>query len=118
MQTKDNTPLITDQLLAEMAAPDVQASMGEWDDEARAFLAIAIPEMAAELLQRRQALCIAVHPKAAQQSIERAREIIRAPDPISQRELMAACQTLLMHSRDADEQAAARNIIAEMEAAA
>lgn len=118
MQTKENTPLITDQALAEMAAPDVQACMGEWDDATRAFLAIAIPEMAAELLQRRQALCIAIHPKAAEQSIERARAIIRAPDPISQRDLMAACRSLLTHSRDAGERSAALAIIAEMEAAA
>ena len=118
MQYKTNTPLITDQLLAELTAPDAQASMGEWGDETRALLAVAIPEMAAELQQRRAALCIAIHPEAAQQSVERARAIIRAPDPISSRALMAACQTLLMHSRDAAELSAARDIIKEMEAAA
>lgn len=118
MQTKANTPLITDQLLAELAAPDAQASMGEWDAETRALLAVAVPEMASELLQRRQGLCIAIRPEAAQQSVDRARAIIRAPDPIALRDLMAACQTLLMHSRDATERSAARDIIAEMEAAA
>ncbi len=118
MQNKANTPLITNQLLAELAAPDAQAGTGEWDDETRAMLAMAIPEMAAELLHRRQALCIAIHPNAAQQSLDRARDIIRAPEPISLRALMAACQTLLMHSRDAIELSAARDIIKEMEAAA
>ena len=53
MQNKTNTPLITDQLLAELTAPDAQASMGEWDDETRALLAVAIPEIARELLTRR-----------------------------------------------------------------
>jgi hypothetical protein len=118
MQTNANTPLITDQLLTELASPDCQASMGEWDDETRAMMAVAVPEMAAELLQRRAALCIAIHPEAAQQSVERARAIIRAPDPIAPRALMAACQTLLMHSRNAAERSAARDIIKEMEAAA
>lgn len=118
MQNTANTPLITDQLLAELAAPDAQASMGEWDDETHALLAVAIPEMAAELQQRRAALCIAIHPEAAQQSLERARSVIREPDPISPHKLMAACQTLLMHSRDAAERSAAKQIIAEMEVAA
>lgn len=118
MQTKANTPLITDQLLAELAAPDAQASMGEWDDETGALLAVAIPEMAAELQQRRAALCIAIRPEAAQQSLERARAIIRAPDPIAPRLLMAACQSLLMHSRDAAERAAASHLINEMGGAA
>lgn len=118
MQTNANTPLLTDQLLTELAAPDAQASMGEWDDETRAILAVAIPEMASELLQRRATLCIAIHPDAAQQSVERAREIIRAPDPIAPRALMAACQTLVVNSRDAAERAAAHDIITQLEAAA
>lgn len=118
MCSKANNPLITSQLLAELAAPDTQASMGEWDAETRAMLAVAIPEIAAELLQHRATLRRAIHPQAAQQSTERARAIIRAPDPIPPRTLMAACQTLLMHSRDAAELSAARDIIADMEAAA
>ena len=118
MTFSNNPPLITDQLLAKLAAPDAQDCMGEWDDETRALLAVAIPEMAAELLQRRAALCIAIRPKAAQQSVERARAIIRGPDSIAPRTLMAACQTLLMHSRDAAELSAARDIIKQMEAAA
>lgn len=118
MQTGKHLTIVTDQLLADFAAAGPMEYLGEWDDETRAMLAMAIPEMAAELLQRRQALCIAIHPEAAQQSVERARAIIRAPDPISPRALMAACQTLLMHSRDAAELSAARDIIKEMEAAA
>ena len=118
MQNTATPPLITDQLLAELAAPDYQASTGEWDDETRALLAVAIPEMAAELQLRRAALCIAIHPNAATQSLERARAIICAPAPIAPRTLMAACQTLLMHSRDAAELSAARECIKEMEAAA
>jgi len=118
MHDKANTPLITDQLLAELAAPNAQASIGEWDVETRALLAVAIPEMAAELVQHRAPPCAAIHREAAQQSVERARAIIRAPDPIAPRTLMAACQTLLMHSRDAAELTAAKQIIKEMEAAA
>ncbi len=109
---------ITNTTLLELANPSVQESLVGWDDETCAFLAVAIPEMAKEILQFREALCIAIHPEAAQQSLERARAIIRAPDPITPRTLMAACQTLLMHSRDAAEQSAAKQIIKEMEAAA
>lgn len=118
MQNKANTPLITDQLLAELAAPDAQASMGEWDDETRALLAVAIPEMAAELQLRRAALCIAIHPEAAQQSVERARGILRSPEPIHPRALIAACQALVHHSPDAEERAAAQQALSEMETAA
>jgi hypothetical protein len=118
MQTKAPTPLLTDQLLAELAAPDSHASMGEWDVEARALLAVAVPEMAAELLLRRQALSIVIHPDAARKSVERARAIIRAPDPIEPRQLMIAAQTLLRHSRCASERAVAKQLVAEMEAAA
>ena len=118
MQTKENNPLITDQLLAELAAPDYQSSMGEWDDETRALLAAAVPEMAAELLQRRAALCIAIHPEAAKQSVERARGLLRSPDPIHPRALIAACQALVHHSPDAEERAAASQALAEMEPAA
>lgn len=118
MQTNANTPLITNKLLAELATPNAQAVLGDWDDEARAILAVAIPEMAAELMQRRASLCIAIHPEAAQQSVERARAVIRTQNPIAARTLMAACQTLMMHSPDAAEQLAAKDIITEMEAAA
>jgi hypothetical protein len=69
-------------------------------------------------LDRHAALCVAIHPEAAQQSVERARAIIRATDPVAPRTLMAVCQTLLMHSRDAAELSAATDIIAQMEAAA
>lgn len=118
MQTKATTPLITDQLLAEFAAPDAQAIMGEWDEETRALLSAAIPEMAAELLMRRQTLCIAIHPGAAQQSVERARKLLRSPDPIHPRALVAACQALAHHSPDAEERAAAQQALSEMETAA
>lgn len=119
MQTKANTPLITDQLLAELAAPDHQASMGEWDDKTRALLATAIPEMARELLTRRTAaLTIAIHPKAAAQSLEAARRILRAPDPINSRRLVMACRSIMLHSKDAAEYNAAKDVLAQIEAAA
>ena len=118
MQTKDQTPLITDQLLAELTAPDHQASMGEWDDETRALLATAIPEMARELLTRRSALTIAIHPAAAAQSLEAARAILRAPDPINSRRLVMACRSIMLHSKDASEYNAAKDVLEQIEAAA
>lgn len=114
-----NTPLITDQMLAELAAPGAQAIMGEWDDKTRAFLAVAIPEMATDLLRRRRAdLTIAIHPAAAAQSLAVARHIIRAPDPIPPSKLFAACQTLLQHSTFAEERAAATDVLSQLKAAA
>lgn len=133
MQTKAPTKLITDRLLAELAAPNAQDSLGEWDHKTRAMLAVAIPEMAAELLRMRHVGQIRQaqaethartmrnrkgHAHTTQQSLQRARDIIRAPDPIPARTLVSACQTLLMHSQDAAERSAAQQIIKEMEAAA
>jgi hypothetical protein len=118
MQFFNKTPLLSTPLLTELATPNNQAITGDWDDETRAILAAAVPEMAAELMKRHAALCVAIHPEAAQQSVERARAIIRATDPVAPRTLMAVCQTLLMHSRDAAELSAATDIIAQMEAAA
>ena len=117
MQATDTTPLITDQMLTELAAPDYQASLGEWDDQTRALLATAIPEMAAELLKRRNSLCIAIHPEAAKQSLLRARDILRSPDPIHPRSLAIACRSLVRHSPCPDERAAAQQALTEMDAA-
>lgn len=125
MQRQADTPLLTDALLAELAAPNAQASLGEWDDKTRALLAVAVPELAANELKRRAADRGAhrrhtknVQSHVAAQSLRRARALVRAPDPIAPRDLIAACRTLLMLSRDAAERAAAQDIITEMETAA
>ncbi|MEH6521196.1 hypothetical protein [Sulfitobacter sp.] len=111
-----NKPTITSELLANLAKPNSQELLGEWDKATRALLAIAIPEMAAELIQRRSTLAPVIHPDAAFQAIERARAIIHAPDPIEPHTLKVACQTLVHHSRNASEREAAAQIIKELAA--
>ena len=128
MQNKANTPLITDQLLAELAAPNAQASVGEWDAQTRALLAVAIPEMAAELQKRRLVDAIkservaefsAIRSRQRRdetniQSLNRARKIVRAAPPIHPHTLTIACRTILQLSTDAAERRAAADILSQM----
>jgi hypothetical protein len=118
MNTNPNTPFISTRLLTELATPNNQAITGNWDAETRALLAAAVPEMAAELLTRRANTCIAIHPQAAAQSAERARILMRSKNPIHPMTLAAACQSLMMNSDDAEERAAAQQVLSEMDAAA
>ena len=118
VNTNPNTPFISTALLTELATPNNQAITGDWDAETRALLAAAVPEMAAELLTRRASTCIAIHPQAAAQSAERARILMQSKDPIHPTALAAACQSLMMNSDDAEERAAAQQVLSEMDAAA
>jgi hypothetical protein len=69
-------------------------------------------------LDRCAALCIAIHPEAAAQSAERARILMRSKISIHPTTLAAACQSLMMNSDDAEERAAAQQVLSQMEAAA
>jgi hypothetical protein len=111
--------IISDGLLAELASPNNSAITGHWDDKTIAMLAIAVPEMASELLRNRAdaPLSFAIHPAAAKQSVERARTIICDANPIHPRTLKTACQTLFLHSSGSFERTAAAEILREMEAA-
>jgi len=125
MQEHAEPPLISDDLLTKLAAPEYQANLGEFTDQTRALLAMALPDICEELLQHRRAnhanpnvLCLAMRPEAVTQSLEAARRLIRAPEPTHIRDLTIACQTLLMHSRDATERNCAADVLAQIGEAA
>lgn len=118
-------PLVSNDLLAELANPDFDAQRGEFDAVTRAMLATALPEICSELLRWRQAaanrpfaLALALRSEAIEARLTDARRAIRAPDPICPRALTAACETLLRHSTDAAERAAASHMLAQMQEAA
>lgn len=118
-------PLISDTLLHTLANPVGNAVLGEWDAETRAMLATAIPEMAVELLRlrnqvRRQsgALILKRAPIAADMALSMARQTIRAPGPVGQKAMTAACETLLLHATNAAERHAAADVLAQMQRAA
>lgn len=125
MLATDARPLISDHLLTELANPDYARQCGDFDAETRAMLATALPEICNELLRWRQtaanrpfALALALRSEAIVAHLAGARRTIRAPDPIHPRALTAACETLLRHSTDAAERAAASDVLAQMQEAA
>lgn len=119
MAAQAKPALISDQLLEEMATPAYQSGIGEFDEATRAMLAVALPEMAHELLRhRRAALSFAIHPDAAAQSLETAKTTLRSSDPIPARKLAAACSTIIAHSQNTAELSAAKVILEQLQAAA
>lgn len=125
MRATEDQPLVSNDLLAQLAQPDDQQLCGDYDDETRALLAAALPEMARELLRWREAaaqrpfaLVLALRSEAIEQRLTEARSAIRAPGPIQPRALTAACETLLRHSTNAAERAAASDVLAQMQRAA
>lgn len=125
MRDTEVQPLVSDGLLAELANPDAQAQRGEYDAVTRALLSAALPEMASELLRWREAaryypdaLSLALRSEAIACRIDTARRTIRAPDPVPAAAMRDACETLIRHSRHADERAAARDVLAQMREAA
>lgn len=125
MQTASPIPLLTTLILTELATPDSQAMLGEWDAPTRALLSVAIPEMATELLLRR-ACDDAGHPTplnlrhqiTAAQSLSRARQIVRAAPPLHPGELALACRTILQHSQNASERNAASDVLSQIQGVA
>lgn len=125
MRDTEVQPLVSDDLLAELANPNYHQQCGEFDAETRAMLATALPEICRELLRWRQvaanrpfALALALRSEAIENRLTDARRAIRAPDPIHPRALIAACETLLRHSTEAAERAAASDVLAQMQEAA
>ena len=125
MRATEEQPLISDGLLAEFANPDFNAQRGEFDASTRALLAIALPEICNELLSWRQtaaqqplALALALRSEAIASRVANARCTIRAPNPIPSDILTDACETLLRHSTDAAERAAASDVLAQLQQAA
>lgn len=115
-----DAPLLSDDLLQSLANPVGTAVTGDWDIQTRAMLAVIIPQMAAELLVTRHRCGIVLRPdpKAVEQSLEDARALIRSADPVHPRQLRMACETLLLHSKYADERTAADHVLREMREAA
>lgn len=125
MRDTEVQPLVSDDLLAELANPDYHQQCGEFDAETRAMLAVALPEICSELLRWRQtaanrpfALALALRSAAIEARLTDARRAISAIDPIPPHTLTTACETLLRHSTDAAERAAASDVLAQMQVAA
>lgn len=125
MRATQDQPLVSDDLLAELANPDFDAQRGEFDAETRAMLATALPEICSELLLWRQTarnrpfvLALALRSEAIEARLDDARRTIRAPEPAHARDLTAACETLLRHSTDAAERTTASDVLAQMQEAA
>jgi len=115
---------ISDNILTKLAALDYDAARGEFSAEARATLATALPEICAELLRWRQAaantpysLALALRSAAIEADVTKARQTIRAQSPLPD-DLINACETLLRHSSNAPERAAAEFVLAETQEAA
>lgn len=115
MQNQPHTSAVTNQMLAGLASPNFRESLGEWTDEKRASLSIAVPAMAAELLERRGAITRIKQITEAEQSLREARAIIRAPEPIHPRRLLLACKSILRHTCDQFERSAAQDVLAQLE---
>jgi hypothetical protein len=125
MRDTEVQPLVSDDLLAELANPNENRQCGDFDAETRALLAMALPEICSELLRWRQAaanqpfaLALALRSEAIEARLTDARRAIRATDLTHPRALTAACETLLRHSTDATERAAASDVLAQMQEAA
>lgn len=122
MRDTDVQPLVSDDLLAELANPDYQQQCGDFDAQTRAMLATALPEICSELLRWRQtaanrpfALALTLRSEAIKNRLANARRDIRAVDPIHSRTLTAACETLLRHSTDTAERIAASDVLEQMQ---
>ncbi len=124
MQHEQTTPLISDTLLAELAQPTPDQQRGEYDDKTRALLAMALPEICAELLRWRDTartrpaeLALALRSESIAQLLEQSRRIIRAEAP-DRAALITACAAILRHSQDATERDAAARVLGDMKAVA
>lgn len=125
MRDTEVQPLVSDDLLAELANPDYHQQCGDFDAETRAMLATALPEICSELLRWRKAsqgrsaaLTLALSWEAIDTRLTNARRTIRAPEPVAASTLKAACETLLRHSTDTAERFAATEVLSQMQEAA
>lgn len=117
-------PIISDALLRDFANPTPDQQRGEYDDETRALLAIALPEICAELLRWRDTartrpteLALALRSESILIQLDDARRIIRAEAP-DLHDLTIACAIILRHSQDAPERDAAARVLGEMQGVA
>lgn len=121
MQTKATPRLITDQLLAELACPNGVAKVAMPDDETQALLAMAVPEMAAELQRWRKvaqghtpATVLALKWDGLRNRLQSARATLRHDGPVSRSSMRDACNNILSFSATATERKAAQLILDDM----
>lgn len=98
------TPTISDDLLKRFANPSAQEQVGEFDPVTCAMLAVALPEICSELLKCRQ--------------LDAARGLLFASGGTTVHDLTAACETILQHSGDANDRAAAQQVLGALKEAA
>ncbi|WP_299647933.1 hypothetical protein [uncultured Jannaschia sp.] len=128
----DPTPLISDAMLREFSELDGPAALGAFDEETRAVLSVALPEICLELLRRRAAdraprinevidlrTCRpirepATEPVAPLDEIAAARAALRAPFT-PEADLRAAARTLRALSPHPDDQMTATRILRRAE---
>lgn len=125
MRATENQPLVSDELLTELANPTYRQQCGDFDVETCALLAAALPEICTELLLWRQmaaskpaALAMALRSDSIESRLSDARRVVITTGAIDPGALGVACQSLMRHSIDADERAAASAVLAEMREAA
>ncbi len=125
MRATENQPLVSDELLTELANPTYRQQCGDFDVETRALLAAALPEISNELLLWRQmaaskpaALAMALRSDSIESRLSDARRVVSTTGAIDPGALGVACQSLMRHSIDVDERAAAAAVLAEMQEAA
>ncbi|MBQ4826585.1 hypothetical protein J4729_18840 [Leisingera sp. HS039] len=102
--TATTNPTIRDELLKRFANPSAQEQLGEFDDVTCAMLAVALPEICSELLNRRQ--------------LDAARSFLFSSSGTNVHDLTAACETILQHSGDASDRAAAQQVLGALQEAA
>lgn len=109
-------PHISDTALLALANPRGGEIYGDWDPITRAFLAACLPDLAQELLRHRQAdrATAATIPTR----LSAAHAAITAECAPSRSALIAACETLALHSNDTETRAAAADVLAQMQEAA
>ncbi|MBT2130096.1 hypothetical protein [Aliiroseovarius lamellibrachiae] len=120
MSAIEPKPLISNDLLTELANPNYDATRGEFNTETRALLATALPEMCRELLAHRQAQDHALEQSFRNQANDQLRKA-RATllgDGKSNFAIFTACNTILEHSQDATERNAATDVLAQITRAA
>ncbi|WP_320178101.1 hypothetical protein [Roseovarius pacificus] len=117
--------IVSDDTLRLLARHDPQRALGELDAEDQAILCMTLGDICDELLRWRKAartrpsaLALALRSEAIATRLENARRTIRAPGPLDQATLRAACETLLRHSTDPAERTAATEVLAQMQEAA
>lgn len=115
--------LVSDGLLRHLANPNYHDACGDFDEDTRAMLSTAVPEMAAELLRHREAasaqtgaLMLAYSPEHSARKLREARAVLHAPGPVSNRDLAMACVAIKAHTKNAAEFAAAQDVLHQIEA--